>query len=300
MNRKENIISVVIPALNEEKSIGNVISEIPEEIDGRKTEIIVIDDGSSDNTVEIAKKTRAKVFSHKITRGYGAALSEGFKKSKGDIIGFLDADGTYHPKDLSKLYNKLKTENLDLVVGSRLLSKKSEMPPIRRIGNKFFAFMVSRLTKAKVSDPASGMRIFRKEILTEIHPLSDELNFTPEMTTKAVQIGLKYGEVPIEYRERSGESKLNIFKDGYRFFTIIVRTVRDYNPMAVFGTLGIVTIILGSALGFYVVADFFVRGVEHSYTIIISTLMIMSGIQFLLFGFLADMILIWLSKLHNN
>lgn len=284
-------ISIVIPALNEEDSIADVIDEIPGTLGKHDVEVLVVDDGSTDATAEKAQQAGARVIQHTSNRGYGAALKTGFEHASGDLVGFLDADYTYPPAEFTNLYETLLKKNADIVVGTRLGGTNEGMPFIRRTGNRFFAWLVRMLTQSSITDPASGMRLLRKDVLGDLYPLSDDLDFTPEMTTKATQLDLEYIEVPITYRERVGESKLGAFEHGYRFFTVITRTVRDYQPMRVFGSLGVVSFVIGVFLSLFVVGDWFLRQVEHQYTLTFAILAIFLGVQLFMFGALADMIL---------
>lgn len=284
-------ISIIIPALNEAESVTPVIKDVPPTLDDQIVEVIVVDDGSTDNTAEQAEQAGARVIRHESNRGYGAALKTGFEHATGDIVGFLDADYTYPSAEFTTLYERFVEDDADIVVGTRLAGHNEGMPFIRRTGNRFFAWLVCLLTKSPVTDPASGMRLLRKELLSDLYPLSDDLDFTPEMTTKATQLDLEYIEVPITYRERVGESKLGAFEHGYRFFTVITRTVRDYQPMRVFGSLGVVSFVIGVLLSLFVVGDWFLRQVEHQYTLTFAILAIFLGVQLFMFGALADMIL---------
>jgi hypothetical protein len=137
----------------------------------------------------------------------------------------------------------------DLVIGSRMAGAASEMPLVRRVGNRFFAVLLTRLGRAAVSDTASGMRVFRRSVLDLLSPLPDGLNLTPVMSTRAIHEGIKVVEVPIPYHERVGRSKLSVTQDGLRFLKTIVWTVLAYNPVRVFGVAGLLALALAAAIG---------------------------------------------------
>ncbi len=127
---------------------------------------------------------------HPKNKGYGAALKTGFSQARGELIGFLDADGTYPPEYFPKLCESA-LNGADLVIGSRMAGADSQMPVTRRIGNFFFASLLSILGRQKVTDSASGMRVFKREILEQIYPLPDGLNLTPVMSTRALHEGIE-------------------------------------------------------------------------------------------------------------
>jgi glycosyltransferase involved in cell wall biosynthesis len=165
-------------------------------------------------------------------------LKTGFSKSKGDLIGFLDADGTYPPEYFPELCD-VALNGADLVIGSRMAGAESEMPVTRRIGNFFFANLISLIGRQRISDSASGMRVFKREVLEKIYPLPDGLNLTPVMSTRALHEDIQMAEVPIPYSERLGRSKLSVVSDGSLFLRSIIWTALSYNPVRIFGLLGL-------------------------------------------------------------
>lgn len=241
-----NMLSIVIPAYNEQDGIAQIIERVLAirpllaEVDVDDMELIVVDDGSSDETVSItARYPQVGLFRHAVNRGYGAALKTGFSRAKGNLLGFLDADGTYPPEHFPVLCRSALTEPADLVVGSRMAGAESEMPLVRRIGNTIFATLVSMLCNQRVSDSASGMRVIRREALARLYPLPDGLNFTPVMSTRALHEKIVVREVPIPYKERVGRSKLKVVQDGLRFLQTIVWTALNYNPVRILGGIGV-------------------------------------------------------------
>jgi len=237
-------LSVVVPAYNEEDGIAAIVERVLAVRPSLKAcgvqelEVIVVDDGSQDRT----------------NRGYGAALKTGFRHARGDLLAFLDADGTYPPECFPQLCQPILEEGADLVIGSRMTGTESEMPLVRRVGNTVFAALVSLLGNHRISDSASGMRVFRQEVLAELYPLPDGLNFTPVMSTRALHEHVKMVEVPITYSERLGRSKLSVVRDGLRFANSIVWTAMSYNPVRVLGMIGVTAVFLAVAVGIGLVA----------------------------------------------
>ncbi|HEX5808433.1 MAG TPA: glycosyltransferase, partial [Anaerolineales bacterium] len=159
-------------------------------------------------------------------------------KASGELIGFLDADGTYPPEYFPQLC-QAALNGADLVIGSRMAGADSQMPFTRRVGNFFFANLLTLLSHQKVTDSASGMRVFKREILEHLYPLPDGLNLTPVMSTRAVHEKLQIEEIPIPYSERVGRSKLSVFRDGSIFMQSMLWTVLSYNPVRILGLLGL-------------------------------------------------------------
>jgi glycosyltransferase involved in cell wall biosynthesis len=252
----ELTLSVVIPALNEERGIDailqRVLSQRPElaraGVPG--LEVIVVDDGSKDATAErVRAYPDVRLIRHPVNRGYGAALKTGFGAATGDLLAFLDADGTYPPESFPTLCRAVAEHDADLIIGSRMLGRDSEMPLVRRVGNTIFAALLSVVGSRRISDSASGMRVFRRDALESLYPLPDGLDFTPAMSTRAVYEGLTMIEVPIPYKERIGASKLNPLKDGVRFLRSILWTALLYDPQRFFGALGLGMLAVALLLG---------------------------------------------------
>ena len=239
------ILSVVIPAYNEENGIREIAERVLavgpalKEAGVEQLELLVVDDGSKDRTADVAEGIPGvSLIRHSKNKGYGAALKTGFSKASGELIGFLDADGTYPPEYFPQLC-KSAMNGSDLVIGSRMAGADSKMPVTRRVGNFFFANLLSILGRQKVTDSASGMRVFKREILEQIYPLPDGLNLTPVMSTRALHEGIKIVEVPIPYSERVGRSKLSVIRDGQLFLQSMVWTAMSYNPVRILGLIGL-------------------------------------------------------------
>jgi glycosyltransferase involved in cell wall biosynthesis len=210
-------ITVVIPALNEEQAIGSVIKEIPiNELKkmGYEVEIMVIDNGSKDKTRYIAHSHRAKVIVQPI-KGYGNAYKAGFANATGDIIATGDADLTYPFNDLPKMIKKMEDENLDFITTDRLTNLQAGvMSRTHYFGNLLLQLMTKILFGLPCKDSQSGMWIFKRSIWSKLNVKSSGMPFSQELKIEAYKNGFKCAEVPITYRARVGEVKLNTFKDG--------------------------------------------------------------------------------------
>jgi glycosyltransferase involved in cell wall biosynthesis len=243
-------LSVVIPAYNEEAGIESIARRVlaiePElkKVMVDHLELIVVDDASKDRTAEIAAAIEGvRLIRHAKNRNYGGALKTGFNAAQGELIGFLDADGTYPPEYFPRLCEEV-LKGADIVIGSRMAGADSKMPVTRRLGNLIFARLLSLVGRQKVTDSASGQRVFRREMLERMLPLPDGLNLTPVQSARVIHEGMKVVEVPIPYSERVGRSKLSVFRDGRIFLQSILWTVMMYNPVRILGLIGMVGMLI--------------------------------------------------------
>jgi glycosyltransferase involved in cell wall biosynthesis len=234
----EGCLSIVVPALNEEGAIESTIRRCLEArphllADGglADIEIIVVSDGSTDRTEAIAAMFHdVTVLAFDRNRGYGAAIKTGFEYGRGELVGFLDADGTCDPRMFADLCRALRQQEASVAIGSRM-GPTSEMPRLRRIGNRIFAWLLGVLSKRAVGDTASGMRVIRRRALADLYPLPNGLHFTPAMSARVLlEDKIKLVEVPMPYAERVGRSKLSVLKDGVRFLRVIVQAALCYRP----------------------------------------------------------------------
>ena len=246
-------LSVVIPAYNEQEGIPDVLRRLRDTAAGLKAEmpevesveIVVVDDGSHDDTPHIVDQTEGvTLVRHPRNLGYGAALKTGFATCRGEWIAFLDADGTYPPEYLGELLRKGNSTDADMVVASRMALRREGMPLVRWVGNRLYAALVSQIVGKKITDACSGLRLFRCASLGKLLPLPDGLDLTPAMTTRALHERLRVVEVPIPYAARSGQSKLNSLSDGLRFLRTILEVATHYNPLRFYGILGIALIVV--------------------------------------------------------
>jgi glycosyltransferase involved in cell wall biosynthesis len=250
-------LSVVIPALNEEESIASIIERtlnaenyLKQNSPVTSLEIIVVSDGSTDKTVEIAKTylPKIKLIVFEKNKGYGAAIKQGWSEATGELLAFIDADGTCDPLFFSNLCNLLNDKNADVVLGCRL-NKESKMPFIRRLGNFIFAKLLTFLSSNYVKDTASGMRVVRKSSLKKIYPLPDGLHFTPAMSARALlNAEIIIAEENMPYHEREGESKLSVTKDGIRFLKVILNTAFLYRPQILINVVSLFSFLIAFAL----------------------------------------------------
>jgi glycosyltransferase involved in cell wall biosynthesis len=290
-------LSVVIPAYNEEHGIDAILQRVLAQREALLAsgvgdlEVIVVDDGSRDGTANrVLAIPGARLVRHTVNRGYGAALKTGFSEACGDLLAFLDADGTYPPEHFPHLCREALEGDIDIVIGSRMLSRDSEMPLVRRVGNTIFASLLSLVGARRIWDSASGMRVFKRSALGSLYPLPDGLDFTPAMSTRALYEDLRMVEVPIPYRERVGRSKLNVTKDGLRFFRSIMWTATLYNPLGIFGAVGLLGLFTAILLGFPAVLYYAQhRSVPEDsiYRLMVVLVLSAAGVNVLAFGLIS-------------
>jgi glycosyltransferase involved in cell wall biosynthesis len=213
-------VSVIIPTMNEERSIGEVLDSIPKGF--ADVEVIVVDTNSKDRTVEIAKSKGAKVIGEP-RRGYGRAYKTGFENARGEIIVTLDGDSTYPAEAIPDLVKTLIDEGLDFITCDRISKLKGETMNFQhRLGNLILTTATNILFGIKIKDSQSGMWVFRRTILKDLRLEADGMQFSEELKIRAFCSGIKVREIPIEYRHRIGDVKLNTWKDGTRNLAFVI------------------------------------------------------------------------------
>lgn len=289
-------IIITIPAYNEEKTLGPVLNEIKSEMDSSKYkgkyQILVLNDGSVDKTVEVAKKHGAFVYSHSRNKGLAETFKTEMKvclEAGADVIVHTDADGQYVGADIPRLLDKLD-DGYDLVIGSRFLGQLEGMPLTKRWGNIIFTWTLSKILNINLTDSTSGFRAFTKDVAKEIEFINS-FTYTQEQIIRAKNQKFKIAEIPV-YARKTRESRL--FKSpleyAIRAWINIFRIYRDYAPIKFFGSIGLILIAIGLYLGLYIIAHVLLFGnAGGEPRVILTALLILTGIQIMFFGFLADM-----------
>lgn len=238
---KSDSLSIIIPALNEAQTIGDLVTKIrtlhPD------SEIIVVNDGSSDNTAEAAKTAGATVFSHPYNIGNGAAIKTGIKKSSGDILVFIDGDNQHAPEDIAKLIACLP--EYDMAVGARSLNGHASWG--RAMGNRAYNWMASYVAKFPIMDLTSGFRAIKSHIAFDfLNLLPNTYSYPTTITLGVLRNGSSVKYVPIDFHKRKeGKSNISLIRDGVRFFMIITRICTLYSPMRVFLPVSATMFLLG-------------------------------------------------------
>ena len=287
-------VLVSIPAYNEQDTIGKVVDEIHQAMKKAKYtyEIVVVDDGSTDQTGQIAKARGAKVVIH--PKNYGLAETfrtelKSFLASKADVFVHIDADGQYIADDIPKLVQEVG-KGYDLVLGDRFSGGIQEMSFLKKIGNKEFSRVISKIVRYKVNDCQTGFRAFNRKVAQL--PIKSSHTYTQEQIIRAVKEKLKIKEVPTYFRKRNDESRLlkNPFEYAFKAWINILRIYRDYEPLRFFGGIGFTFLGIGMLIGLWLVSLYLRYGrIGHTPLAIFTVLLIITGFQFIVFGFMADM-----------
>ena len=273
-------LSVVIPAYNEGDSVYRVIGKIR---DLRPSaEIIVVDDGSKDNTADAALDAGARVIRHPYNKGNGAAVKTGIRAARGDVVLLLDADGQHPPEDIDRVLSGIG--EYDLVVGAR--SRHSETSWVRDLGNGVFNGLASYLAGRPIPDLTSGFRAMKREMILEfIHLLPNLYSYPTTSTLAFMKAGYNVGFVDIKARKGTGRSNTKILRDGVRAVMIILRIITLFAPMKIFLPLSILLFASGVIYGWW---NIFLVGINRIPNG--SVLLILSSLFIFLFGLISEQI----------
>ena len=285
---------ITIPAYNEEKTLPFVIAKIKAVTKTlkHKSEIIVVDDGSTDNTAAVARQAGATTYSHQKNYGLGETFKTEIEKAlekKADIIVHIDADGQYMPEEIPLLLKKID-EGAELVLGSRFKGRIEGMPLTKRIGNKLFSMIVSYITKIRISDAQTGFRAFTRKVAEEAK-ITSNFTYTQDQIIASNRKKLRIEEAPVTFLKREGKSRLMKSSLDYalRGGVNLIRLFRDYAPITFFGSIGTGFIIAGLAIGSWLLYRLLTLGAIGKIPSLILTIMLITiGLQFILFGFYAD------------
>lgn len=276
-------VCILIPTLNEEETIGGIIREFKSE--GFEN-IFVIDGNSEDATRERAKREGARVEVQQ-GKGKGAAVKQAFERIGEEIIVMIDGDGTYSPSEVRKLIDPIVSGEAEHVIGNRF-AYGGAFAKLHRVGNwvlnKIFGFGYG----VRLKDILSGYRALTRESVKKMNLEKKGFEIEAEMAIESVKKGIRIKEVPIRYEKRKGKSKLNFVRDGSRIAYTLYVLARTHNPMFYFGIIGSLFITAGVLSGVYVVIEW-IEGITHVPLTVFTALMIISGMQFLIFGLFADL-----------
>jgi glycosyltransferase involved in cell wall biosynthesis len=239
-------VTILLPAYNEALAIGTTIENLRTRY--ADFEVLVVDDGSTDDTAKEAQKAGARVLAHPYNIGNGAAIKTGLRAAAGEWIIMMDSDGQHDFEDVAKLLEY--RDGYDMVIGAR--SRKSDTSFHRDIANKLYNAMASFVCKFKVEDLTSGFRMIRKDTALQfIHLLPNTFSYPSTLTLAYLRSGLGVKYIPIETRRRKGKSKIKLFQDGARFFIIITKIATLFSPLRVFLPISFLFFIVGSAYYIY-------------------------------------------------
>ncbi|MCA9246281.1 MAG: glycosyltransferase family 2 protein [Planctomycetales bacterium] len=292
---------VLVPALNEEKTVGDVVARIPREIPGiDRVEVVVVSDGSTDRTEEIAREKGAKVVRHPRPCGVGAAFQSGLRKAfelGADIVLNIDGDGQFRPEDIPKLVAPIVSGAADFVTASRFLDPalEPEMPKLKRWGNRQMSRLVSFLTRSTYHDVSCGMRAYSRDAALSLSVV-EPFTYTHEVFLHLSAKRMKILEVPIQVRGQRefGKSRVarSLVRYGFNTLKIIARFYRDYHPLRFFGWMSAACWVLATPLLVICLTNYFATGSfsPHRWAGFAATVLGICGVAFLFMGVLGDML----------
>ncbi|MGM0540160.1 MAG: glycosyltransferase family 2 protein [Thermodesulfobacteriota bacterium] len=243
-------ISVIIPTYREEEGIARVVSSVRQVLDTaqKSYELLVVDDGSDDNTAGEAQRAGARVISHPYNIGNGAAVKTGIRKAKGKILVMMDGDGQHSPEDIPRLLEHL--DNYDMAVGAR--SNDSQTSTHRNLANRIYNVFATYICKREIEDLTSGFRAMRAEMAHRfVSMLPNSFSYPTTITLAVVRGGYSLVYVPITTKMRAGQSKIKLFTDGSRFLLIIVKIATLFSPMRIFLPVSGCMFLLGLGWGLF-------------------------------------------------
>ena len=242
-------VTVVIPVYNEEVGIQKLLNKIIELKLNETYEILVINDGSSDQSLEVIKKYPVKVYSHNANKGYGAALKTGIRKAHGDKVIILDSDGQHEPDQIRVMAGLL--DEYEMVIGTR--DKESFQVKTRQLGKRVIRWVGEFLVEQKLPDYNSGYRGFNRELIKGmLHIMPNGFSFSTTSTLAFLKEGYSIGTIPIRVEERVGRSSnVNFFRDGAKTLMLIMRIIMLFNPLKIFLPASVFITLVGIAYGIY-------------------------------------------------
>ncbi|MGP9824288.1 glycosyltransferase family 2 protein [Ectopseudomonas khazarica] len=236
------MLSVVLPAKNEAGAVGATVERILALL--AEVEVIVVDDGSTDETRKTAEAAGARVVSHPYSKGNGAAIKTGARAARGDVIVFMDADGQHDPADIPRLLARME-EGYDMVVGARQSGSQASLG--RGVANGFYNRLASYMTGHKVEDLTSGFRAVRASRFREfLHLLPNGFSYPTTSTMAFFRAGYSVAYEPIHAAKRIGKSHIRLLRDGTRFLLIIFKIGTLYSPLKLFAPIALLMFLLAS------------------------------------------------------
>lgn len=296
------VITAVIPAYNEERTIAQVV----EESRRHASEVLVVDDGSEDATADLAMRAGASIIRIPRNSGKGNALSIGMStaaKNGSDVIVCLDGDGQHDPDDIPRIVQPILDDKADMVIGSRFLRMESKdlIPAYRRMGQNVLTYATNLGNVVKITDSQSGFRAFKKDIVTAFEYNESGMGIESEMARSAASMGIRIEEVPIMARYDGLEtSTLKPTSHGMSVIGSVLREVRSEHPLLYFGVGGFIMLIIGIALGLYSIEHYISAKALPFGPSLFAVMLTILGVLFVLVGLILNAISLMVSKSNGR
>jgi len=283
-------VCVLVPTLDESATIGDVIAGF---VERGYDDVLVVDGGSTDGTTDIARREGARVVQQSGS-GKGQAVREGVGLIDAEFVLMVDGDGTYDPADADRMLEPLFEGRADHVIGNRFADMKpGAMARLNKFGNRVINGAFRYVHGRDLRDILSGYRAFRRASFERFALSADGFTIETELSVECVKHGETVEVVPITYRPRPDDSEANLrpFRDGGRIIVALYRLARMNNPVFYFGSVGLVSALVGGIIGVYVGVEWFTVGISHPALAVVGSFGILLGVQLFMFGVLSDMLL---------
>lgn len=293
---------LLLPAYNEAKTLGAVLDSLPKKLPGvQKIQVLVVNDGSTDKTVQVAQNKKAKVLSLQQNSGVGTAIQVGLEaclQLGADFVVTLDADGQFPVKDIPRLLQPLLTGTAEMSTGTRFLDPRltPPMPKNKLYGNRFLAWALSRILQRRMTDVSCGFRAYTREALLRLH-LFGKFTYTQEMFLQLAKNNLNFVEVPVQVlptKRPGGKSHVaeSVWTYGWKAGIILLRSLRDYKPFVFFGAPAICAFLGGSGAGAFVLLHYLLVGSFTPFKAVgfAALFALLGGLLLAVFALLADML----------
>ncbi|MCD1294175.1 glycosyltransferase family 2 protein [Methanocella sp. CWC-04] len=294
--------TLILPAYNEEEALPKTLEEYFDYAD----EIIIVNDGSKDNTDRLAseyasKFEKVKYIKHEVNRGKPEALRTGVKNSTGDILIFTDTDCTYPARYIPEAIKEIEN-GADMVLGARIFNDQN-VPKLNRLGNRIFSMLITYFCYSMILDAQTGFRVMRKSIFPRLDVNARNLEYETKMTMRAAKLGYDVVEIPIEYRQRVGRSKLNPFKDGYNMLKSIPSIIWKESTLLLKSVLVVNAVLFSIGLlfgAFSLYQKLTIGVVTHEYYPLIAVIFILVAMQLMSFSLIMDFIVNKLNMIEKK
>ncbi len=274
-------LTVIIPVYNEEQIIGSLLDSIKQALDAynRSYEILLVNDGSTDDTVKSIDKDKVRVVTHPYNMGNGAAVKTGIRNARGEVLVLMDGDGQHDPEHIAQLVKHIP--EYDMVVGSRS-GGNYQGPLHRRLANKVYNMLASYITQQRIVDLTSGFRAVKQNIAKKfVYLLPNTFSYPTTITLAMIKAGYSLKYEPVATNKRMGKSKIRLLRDGMRFFLIMIKVATLFSPFRIFFPISMVSILAGVIYGSYMI-------IQHSHFSNMVLLLLITGVLVFLLGLIAE------------